>query len=88
MTTRENTLKKSLMGMKDQPAPQLVEVTTTADTSQVPSRRGKKVISGYFDPAASKQLRMMALEQDSTVQALLEEALNDLFKKHEKSAIA
>lgn len=89
MTTSENTLKKSLMGMMDQPKPQLVAVEpATEQASQPPSRQGKKVISGYFDPAASRQLRMLAIEQDTTVQALLEEALNDLFKKHGRSAVA
>ncbi|MCH9806710.1 MAG: hypothetical protein K0U74_03170 [Alphaproteobacteria bacterium] len=91
MTTRENTLKKSLMGMKEQPKPQLVAVepaAQAASTNVAPSRKGKKVISGYFDPAASRQLRMLAIEQDTTVQALLEEALNDLFKKHGRSSVA
>lgn len=91
MTTRENTLKKSLLGMKEPVKPQLVAVgteTPPTNAAVAPSRQGKKVISGYFDPAASRQLRMLAIEQDATVQALLEEALNDLFKKHGRSAVA
>lgn len=89
MTTRDNPLKKSLLGMSDKPAPTLVPVSVaTEQSAQPPSRQGKKVISGYFDPAASRQLRMLAVEQDTTVQALLEEALNDLFKKHDRAAVA
>lgn len=53
-----------------------------------PSRQGKKAIAGHFDPAVSKQLKQLALEQDTTVQALLAEALNDLFEKYEKKPIA
>lgn len=53
-----------------------------------PSRQGKKAIAGHFDPAVSKQLKQMALEKDTTVQALLAEALNDLFEKYGKKAIA
>lgn len=53
-----------------------------------PSRVGKKAIAGHFDPAVGKQLRQLALDNDTTVQALLEEALNDLFLKHGKSPIA
>jgi hypothetical protein len=45
-------------------------------------------IAGHFDPAVGKQLRQLALDNDTTVQALLEEALNDLFLKHGKSPIA
>jgi len=91
MTTRENTLKKSLMGMKEPAKPQLVAVdaeTSATSAAIAPSRQGKKVISGYFDPAASRQLKILAIERDATVQALLEEALNDLFKKHGRSAAA
>ena len=43
-------------------------------------RNGRKHIGGYFDPAVSKQLRMMAVEEDSSVQRLLEEALDLLFQ--------
>ncbi|MEJ1934635.1 ribbon-helix-helix domain-containing protein [Nostoc sp. NIES-2111] len=53
-----------------------------------PSRQGKKAIAGHFDPAVSKQLKQLALEQDTTVQALLAEALNDLFDKYGKKPIA
>ena len=53
-----------------------------------PSRKGKKVIAGYFDPAVSKQLRQLALEHDTTVQALLAEALDLLFVERGKMPIA
>lgn len=53
-----------------------------------PSRQGKKAIAGHFDPVVSKQLKQLALEQDTTVQALLAEALNDLFEKYSKKPIA
>lgn len=52
------------------------------------SRVGKKIISGHFDPAVSKQFRAIGLEADRTGQDLLAEALNDLFVKHGKSPIA
>lgn len=51
-------------------------------------RLGKKVIAGHFDPAVSKQLKQIALDQDTTVQNLLAEALNDLFEKYTKRQIA
>jgi hypothetical protein len=52
------------------------------------SRRGQKVLSGHFDPAVSRQFKHLALERDSTVQALLAEALNDLFIKYQRNPIA
>jgi hypothetical protein len=47
-----------------------------------PSREGKRIFSIYLDPLAWKQLRMLALETDTTAQALGEEAINLLFAKH------
>lgn len=47
-----------------------------------PSREGKRMLSIYLDPLAWKQLRMLALETDTTAQALGEEAINLLFAKH------
>ncbi len=52
------------------------------------NRRGKVVISAYFDPAVRKQLAILAVEEDRTQAALLAEALNLLFEKHGRSPIA
>lgn len=60
----------------------------TAKAAPPPSRQGKKTIAGHFDPAVSRQLRALGLEQDRTVQDLLSEALNGLFEKHGKPPIA
>lgn len=46
-----------------------------------PSREGRKLIAGHFDPKVAKQLKLLAVEGDTTVQALLEEALDLLFVK-------
>ena len=46
------------------------------------------LITGHFDPAVSKQLKLLAINNDSTVQAMLAEALNDLFEKYGKPPIA
>ena len=49
-----------------------------------PSRDGKSNVTGYFDPAVKRQLRILAAERDTTIQALLGEALNDLFAKYRR----
>lgn len=69
------------------PPPQL---STSAPKSQAtpPSRAGKKIVSGHFDPAVTRQLKQLALDRESTLQNLLAEALNDLFAKHGKQRIA
>lgn len=44
-------------------------------------REGLKLIGGHFRPEISQQLRILAVEEDTTVQALLEEAITDLLTK-------
>ena len=41
-----------------------------------------------FRFAAARQLKHLAVERDATIQALLAEALNDLFRKHGRLPIA
>lgn len=52
-----------------------------------PSREGRKLIAGHFDPKVAKQLKLLAVEGDTTVQALLEEALDLLFVKKGRGPI-
>jgi hypothetical protein len=51
-------------------------------TARPPSRAGKRVLSIYLDPLAWKQLRQLALQEETTTQALGEEAVNLLFTRH------
>ena len=53
-----------------------------------PSRKGTKHIGGYFPLEASKQIRQIALDEDSSVQALLGEAIDMLFHSRKKPMIA
>ena len=39
-------------------------------------------MTGHFAPEVRRQLKRLAADADTTVQALLGEALNDLFAKH------
>jgi hypothetical protein len=65
-----------------------VQEITESRSDIPPSRQGKKAVSGYFDPAVSKQLKQIMLDNDKTLQLLLAEALNDLFVKYGKKPIA
>ncbi|MYE02316.1 MAG: hypothetical protein F4Y03_13775 [Alphaproteobacteria bacterium] len=53
-----------------------------------PGRVGKVSVTGYFAPAVRRQLRRLAADTDTTIQALLAEALNDLFAKHGVAELA
>lgn len=56
--------------------------------SKPPSRFGKKIIAGHFDPAVIRQLKILAMDQDSSIQGMLSESLNDLFEKYNMKSIA
>lgn len=53
-----------------------------------PSRQGKKALTGYFDPEVIKQLKVLAAAEDKTMQSLMAEAINELFKKYGRPHIA
>lgn len=93
---RINKLKAAMHGMAgaaEAPSPTILTMpaAVTAEAAErptlSPSRRGKRNVSVYVNPTAAKQLRLLMVEQDTTVQALMEEAMNDLFRKYGKSAI-
>jgi hypothetical protein len=48
------------------------------------SREGKKAVVGYFNPAVRRALHQLALDTNSSIQALLGEAIDDLMRKHNK----
>lgn len=78
------------------PKAQLVPETVEASSPEAdpvspharPSRKSTKHVGGYFDPAVSKQLREIALAEDSSVQALLAEGIDMIFQSRRKPLIA
>ena len=52
------------------------------ETTRSPARKGKKAIAFWVEPAASTQVRVAAVSMGRTVQAIMEEALDDWFVKH------
>jgi hypothetical protein len=57
-------------------------------TSRAPSRRDKRAITGYVSAKAFQQFQILRAEHGRDVQQLVEEALNDLFRKYGKPPIA
>ncbi len=91
MPTRphDNMLKAALLGMAGEAAKPAQSLTGASDASiRPPSRQGKRIISAYVSADAARQLRLLVADRDSTTQALIEEALNDLFRKYDRAAIA
>lgn len=46
------------------------------------TRAGKKKVTVALDPAAHKRLKSLAVELEQTTEALLQEAIADLLRKH------
>ena len=53
-----------------------------------PGREGRQFIAAHVMPPAAKQFKLLVVQQDSTTQDMLVEAINDLFAKYGLSRIA
>lgn len=73
------------IGMSDMNLTQTLKKVQKEETS---TKSEKRLIGGHFSPEVQQQVRIMAASQDTTIQALLTEALNDLFEKQGYPPIA
>ena len=70
---------------------EILEKQTPAplSTSPRPSVGGRgRHVGGYYDPAVARQVKALAVEEDTTVQELVAEALDLLFQTRGKPTIA
>jgi hypothetical protein len=58
-----------------------------AATFERPSRQNTRLIGGHFPPELGRQLRILAAEEDTTIQALLEEAIDLLLAKKARNRV-
>ena len=66
----------------------LKESLQKVQKQKTPKKTERRLIGGHFAPEVQQQVRVIAAEQDTTIQALLTEALNDLFEKRGYPRIA
>jgi len=87
---KKTSLTEALHNASQHPAPQVRESPTPSERSISPgqSRQGKKMIAGHFDVAVAYQIKKLALEQNTTLQKLLTEALNDIIIKYNGKPVA
>lgn len=76
---------KFATALKKDAAPEAGETVNPHDR---PSRKGTKHVGGHFSPEVSKQLRRIALDEDSSVQKLLAEAIDMVFHSRKLPTIA
>lgn len=79
--SRFGALKKEAAG------PRVVAVDTAAETPTTDKKRardGLKPVMGYYSPAVRRGLHQLALDEQTTIQALLGEALDLLMRSRGK----
>lgn len=76
---------QSNIAAKAAPAPTAAPTSAPTTTStKAKAREGKKAIVGYFSEDMSRQLRMLSIEENTTVQALVGEGLDMLLRARGK----
>ncbi|MGZ5030846.1 MAG: ribbon-helix-helix domain-containing protein [Methylobacter sp.] len=89
MAVKKRTLLSQAVQTQRTPTPQtLPQEENEQSKKRAATRIGTRMIGGHFGEPAQRQFKILAAEQDRTGQELLEEALNDLFKKYGKEPIA
>ena len=81
--SRFAAIKSDKSKLAPAPAPDATDAELPA-AAKTPARVGKKAVSGYFSPDVSRGLHLLALEQGSSLQALMGEAFDDLMRKYGK----
>jgi hypothetical protein len=56
--------------------------------TETKSRAGRQFLAAHILPEAAKQFKLLAVQRDKTTQAMLIEAINDLFAKYGLSRLA
>ena len=67
---------------QDKPAPPSTPAEKRPTEFYAATRVGKKKVTATLDPAAHRQLKHLATDRGITTEALLNEAISDLFAKH------
>lgn len=104
MPPKKKSLSSAFQNLKEsekpvsKPTATTVASPKTASVSQARSstrksvvaktRGGKKGITFFIDPEAHRQLKLLSVEQDISIEAMMRDALNDFFQKNKKSRIA
>lgn len=90
MSGRLSGLRDALKAERQPPAPrpgssEPKEATVTvASSGRAKARIGKRALAGYFTPELVKAVNIEATQRDTTVQAILGEALDLWFRENGK----
>lgn len=84
MAKNMQALQEALKGTQSKPTPaQAVADAPTGPGYMAPSREGKTNITAYLSPDYKASLRLIQARTGGSLQGLIAEALNDLFRKYD-----
>ena len=81
-------VKKQNVKVKPETEPEVVESDAEPKSDRQPSREGTKGFTVHLSPDAHRQLKMMAMELDTTMHDLCIDGLNTIFELNNKPPIA
>lgn len=82
---KQNPLSR---GLKEQARLATPEQPAKRASGKAPSRMGRVLIGGHFAPEVQMELKVLAAQERTTVQALLAEGINAVFARRHKPQIA
>lgn len=85
---KPNPLSQGLNQQTPQRSVPVVSKPDRAEKRTPPSRTGRVLIGGHFAPEVQTALKIIAAEERTTIQSLLEEAINMVFAKRHRPEIA
>lgn len=88
MARRNSGLAVASKVQRATPALEPVQANPSERPVVAAARVGKAMVSGWFDKAAVKQLRMIAVNNETTMQQQIGRALNLLFREEGLPALA
>lgn len=82
-------LKKNLKERVEASEAQILHAPLKITVEETPAETPRKrYIGGHFSEAVYRQMKYLTVEKDMTMQELLEDGINALFRMHEKPPIA
>lgn len=84
---KRTLLSQAVKTKQEASTPSVVE-SKSLDTAKAPSRIGTRMLGFHVPEPVQRQFKVLAAEQGKTVHALLQEAVNDVFRKYDKGSIA
>ena len=86
--SKRTLLSQAVKTKQEASMPPAVEASPVDSAAKPPSRIGTRMLGFHVPEPVQRQFKVLAAEQGKTVHALLQEAVNDVFRKYDKGTIA